>query len=124
MRHNIRFNIFGLFAAAVSLLTVACQQDPLDEAGADNSEYVAVTFSIQPESLPGVARATRAAGNVSGKVNYSESHISDGTKADVLVYAVYDAEGNLLPEFGQVERGEDSCLLPDGTELGAGQTYE
>ena len=124
MRCNRRFNIFGLSTVVAALLTTACERELWNEAWADDSDYVAVTFTIQPEDGSPLTRAEAEddPAKPAGNVNYKERHISDGTKADVLVYAVYDEDGVLLPEFGQVNRGEASCLLPDGTKLGEGQT--
>lgn len=114
MNHKIRFNLLGLLAAAAAtLLTAACVRDPLNEVS--DGDTAIVRFTVQPEKLPA---ATRAGDDPEGNVDYSGCHISDGTKAKLLVYAVYDEDGSLLPEFG---RGVSEEL--SGIEPGDGQTY-
>ena len=122
------------------LLTVACQRELLNEEMTDGSDYSIVSFMVQPESLSNATRSD--AEKRDGLVDYTQPypHISDGTKADMLIYAVYDEDGELLSEFGLLERieaGEDKVkipenarlgengkiYLPNGTELGEGQTY-
>ena len=66
----------GMFAAAGMLLATSCSNDELDVVQSGNEAQV--TFSLAAEG--GIA--TRA--------------ISDGTGAKKLVYAVYNAEGDLI----------------------------
>ncbi|MBE6304011.1 MAG: hypothetical protein E7089_08770 [Bacteroidales bacterium] len=61
--------LFGLFAAASMLLVTSCSQDELDSVQSGNQAQVTFTLGLED------ALGTRA--------------ISDGTKADKLVYAVY-----------------------------------
>lgn len=92
MKRNKYTNLFGWLAAAMLLLTTSCKDDLL---GSGQSDEVTVTFTIAPE---GVA-STRA-------VDYGNGpQISDGTKADKLIYAVYGPDGTLLKQYG--EDGED-----------------
>ena len=137
MKHNSRFNLFGLFAVAtLLLLAAACMRDPMKGLEYDGDDAV-VRFTIQPEGFSAATRADANGGRPEGKVDYPQEsqfpHISDGTKARLLVYAVYDENGTLLPEFGQRERdikeGENTDdnkyrLYIDGdtTSLGIGQT--
>ena len=65
----------GMFAAAGMLLATSCSNDELDVVQSGNEAQV--SFSLGLEG--GIA--TRA--------------ISDGKSADVLVYAVFDKDGNL-----------------------------
>ncbi len=60
---------FGMFAAASMLLVTSCSQDELDSVQSGNQAQVTFTLGLED------ALGTRA--------------ISDGTKADKLVYAVY-----------------------------------
>ena len=66
----------GLFAAAGALLATSCMNDRLDAVHTGNEAQVTFTLGLED------CLATRAV-------------ISDGTKADKLVYAVYklDAQG-------------------------------
>lgn len=118
MKHNTRFNLFSFFAGAVMLLITACQLDPLNKMTEDEKDHVAVSFKILPESLPSIA--TRAE-------EVQIQHISDGTKADFLVYAVYQKEGDkwtLQPEFGLKEMNpDDDGKFPNGQNIGRGQNF-
>jgi len=66
----------GMFAAAGMLLATSCSNDELDVVQSGNEAQV--TFSLAAEG--GIA--TRA--------------ISDGTGADLLYYAIFDAQGKLI----------------------------
>ena len=66
----------GMFAAAGMLLATSCSNDELDVVQSGNEAQV--TFSLAAEG--GIA--TRA--------------ISDGTGADLLYYAIFDADGELI----------------------------
>lgn len=66
----------GMFAAAGMLLATSCSNDELDVA--QSGDEAQVTFSLGLEG--GIA--TRA--------------ISDGTGADVLMYAVFDKDGKRI----------------------------
>ncbi|MBR6660541.1 MAG: hypothetical protein IKL26_01600 [Bacteroidales bacterium] len=72
----------GMFAAAGMLLATSCMNDELDVVQSGNEAQV--TFSLGLEG----DMATRA--------------ISDGTKADKLVYAVYKLNANGEPELQNV----------------------
>lgn len=73
----------GMFAAAVMLLATSCSNDELDVVQSGNEAQV--TFSLGLEG--GIA--TRA--------------ISDGTGAKKLVYAVYNAEGELIKTIANAD---------------------
>ena len=113
MKRNIKFSIFGWFAVAAMLLTTSCKDDSLDDGALVAGEYETISFSVSPEASPVRTRAVEYPGS-----DKKYSRISDGTKADMLIYAVYDQDGNLLPEYGQ---GKDSSL-PDYIVAGEGQT--
>ena len=74
----------GMFAAAGILLATSCSKDELDMVQSGNEAQV--TFSLGLEG--GIA--TRA--------------ISDGKSADVLVYAVFDKDGNRLSNIQAVTK--------------------
>ena len=73
----------GMFAAAGMLLATSCSNDELDVVQSGNEAQV--TFSLAAEG--GIA--TRA--------------ISDGTGAKKLVYAVYNAEGELIKTIANAD---------------------
>lgn len=104
----------GMFAAAGMLLATSCSNDELDVVQSGNEAQV--TFSLAAEG--GIA--TRA--------------ISDGKKADKLVWAVYNEAGTLLNVFKDGENyvgQETQENVPDMTQtakevtvnLAKGQTY-
>lgn len=73
--------IFGLLSVSALMLTASCS-DNADLIVPDNSELsgkTKITFMVNPQ---GAIAQSRAGGD-------EFSHISDGTKADKLVYAVY-----------------------------------
>ena len=95
-----------MLAAALMLGATSCKDDTFAEFGENNGDEVKVTFKISPE------------GAMAARSGSDEKHISDGTKADLLIYAVYDNDGNLLDDYGK-GRGED---VPADKEVGLGQT--
>lgn len=74
----------GMFAAAGMLLATSCSNDELDVVQSGNEAQV--TFSLGLEG--GIA--TRA--------------ISDGTGADVLMYAVFDKDGKRINTIQKVSK--------------------
>lgn len=74
----------GMFAAAGMLLATSCSNDELDVA--QSGDEAQVTFSLGLEG--GIA--TRA--------------ISDGTGADVLMYAVFDKDGKRINTIQKVSK--------------------
>ena len=96
-----------MFAAAGMLLATSCSNDELDVVQSGNEAQV--MFSLAAEG--GIA--TRA--------------ISDGTKADRLVYSVFDENGNRISTIAQVAKSDLTDLLTGHTEtitLAKGQTYQ
>lgn len=93
-------------AAAMLLGASSCKDDTFNFYEDDQSEEVKVTFSLAPEG----PLTTRADGFA--------AQISDGSKADMLVYAVYDEEGNLLEEYGLGKASD----VPENKAVGRGQT--
>lgn len=102
----------GMFAAAGMLLATSCSNDELDAVQSGNEAQV--TFSIGTEG--GIA--TRA--------------ISDGKSADVLYYAIYDADQKLITTIANSENGllKKTNAFPGGSKqdnvtvtLAKGQEY-
>lgn len=101
MKKNL---FFGLFIATSMLLATSCSQDEFDSAQSRNQAQV--TFSLGIED--GIA--TRA--------------ISDGKSADVLVYAVFDKDGNRLSDIQAVTKTGVSFPTTESITLAKGQTYK
>lgn len=94
----------GMFAAAGMLLATSCSNDELDVVQSGNEAQV--TFSLGLEG--GIA--TRA--------------ISDGKSADVLVYAVFDKDGNRLSNIQAVTKTGVTFPTTESITLAKGQTYK
>lgn len=102
----------GMFAAAGMLLATSCSNDELDVVQSGNEAQV--TFSLTAEG--GIA--TRA--------------ISDGTGANVLYYAIFDADGKLITTINGSTDGllKKEDAFPNGSKednvevtLAKGQKY-
>lgn len=102
----------GMFAAAGMLLATSCSNDELDMVQSGNEAQV--TFSLAAEG--GIA--TRA--------------ISDGTGANVLYYAIFDADGKLITTINGSTDGllKKEDAFPNGSKednvevtLAKGQKY-
>lgn len=102
----------GMFAAAGMLLATSCSNDELDVVQSGNEAQV--TFSLAAEG--GIA--TRA--------------ISDGTGADLLYYAIFDADGELITTIEGSTAGllKKENAFPNGSKednvsvtLAKGQEY-
>lgn len=102
----------GMFAAAGMLLATSCSNDELDVVQSGNEAQV--TFSLAAEG--GIA--TRA--------------ISDGTGADLLYYAIFDADGKLITTINGSTAGllKKENAFPNGSKedkvevtLAKGQEY-
>ncbi|MCH5301852.1 MAG: hypothetical protein J1E77_03335, partial [Prevotella sp.] len=107
--------LFGWLAAAALLLTTSCKDELFGDNG--RSDEVTVTFNLTPEAATTVA--TRA--DDDSHVDYANKpRISDGSKADMLIYAVYDKDDNLLTGYSE---GTDEALK-DRFEHGDGQTIK
>lgn len=94
----------GMFAAAGMLLATSCSHDELDVVQSGNEAQV--SFSLGLEG--GIA--TRA--------------ISDGKSADVLVYAVFDKDGNRLSNIQAVTKTGVTFPTTESITLAKGQTYK
>ncbi len=76
---------FGMFAMAGLLLATSCSNEDLTEQNPASDELATVSFNISTEGAP----KTRA--------------ISDGKSAKKLVYAVYDANGELISTIANAD---------------------
>lgn len=99
--------ILGVVAASAMMLTTACSSD--EDFGATNGDTAKVSFNLQADA----SLKTRA--------------ISDGTGADMLVYRVFDKDGNIIS--GQAKKTESGLTdLKTGhnvtLNLAKGQTYK
>ena len=94
----------GMFAAAGMLFATSCSNDELDVVQSGNEAQV--SFSLGLEG--GIA--TRA--------------ISDGKSADVLMYAVFDEEGNRINTIQKVSRTGVTFPTKENITLAKGQTYK
>ena len=104
---------FGLLIAAVMLSAISCSRKGEAAGPETDGGEVTVTFSVGAED----------------RMVSSRADISDGTKADMLVYAVYTPEYengeitsyHLLEQYGLGVKDEES-KLGDGVVAGKGQT--
>ncbi len=98
-------NLFlGMFAATGMLLATSCSNDELGLTQSGNEAQV--SFSLGLEG--GIA--TRA--------------ISDGKSADVLMYAVFDKDGNRITTIDKVEKTGVTFPTTENITLAKGQTYK
>ncbi len=86
------------------MLATSCSKDELDVVQSGNEAQV--TFNLGTEG--GIA--TRA--------------ISDGKSADVLVYAVFDKDGNRLSKIDAVRKTGVTFPITESITLAKGQTYK
>lgn len=107
----------GLLIAAGVLFAISCSQNEGTTDPTVGGEEVTVTLTVSSEGKMASSRA--------------DKHISDGTKADMLVYAVYtpikDGSGNIesfniLEQYGMGISEEDQAKLGDNIKAGNGQT--
>jgi len=94
----------SMFAAAGMLLATSCSNDELDVVQSGNEAQV--TFSLGLEG--GIA--TRA--------------ISDGKSADILMYAVFDKDGQRISAIEKVEKSGVTFPTTENITLAKGQTYK
>lgn len=98
-----------LMGLIMIVATPGCRDDLLfDEGG----EEVTVRFTILPEAAATSTRSGERAAN---------RQISDGSGVDMLIYAVYDENYNLLEQYS---RGTDEELKAIGFDHGDGQTIK
>ena len=95
-----------MLAIAGLLFSTSCSKDESDTVQIEDEAQV--TFSLGLENSIG----TRA------------GSISDGSKADKLVYAVFDEEGNRITSYTQVTKTEVTFPTSETLSLAKGQTYQ
>lgn len=93
-----------MFAAAGMLLATSCSNDELDAVQSGNEAQVSFSLGLDGGT------ATRA--------------ISDGTSADVLVYAVFDKDGKRISTIQQVKKEDVTFPTTENITLAKGQTYK
>ena len=99
--------ILGVVAASAMMLTTACSSD--DDFGATNGDIAKVSFNLQADA----SLKTRA--------------ISDGSGADVLVYRVFDKNGNIIAGQAKITQTGLTDLKTGHNvtlNLAKGQTYK
>lgn len=96
---------FGFFLMACVLLVTGCKDDRMPKGG---GEEVTVQFTISAEQAAALAKRQgyHTENGIEGKVYYPGAtdeypQISDGSKANLLVYAVYDNAGELVESLGE-----------------------
>lgn len=113
LNKNKRRFLGWMAAASLMLPFASCTDDTFNSLGQDLSDEVTVSFNLKPEAASAVTRAI-------GSDAYNTSHIGDGGKADMLIYAVYDENGNLLEGYSNGTDPE----LKDKFYHGDGQTIK
>ena len=101
--------LFLMMLSAVVLLSTSCTRD-LNEVSGTAGDEVTVTFAIATE--------TKAQTRTPGYEN-ATPQISDGTKADVLIWAVYNKAGEILAQYGV---SEETAIAGTEKMLGYGQS--
>ena len=90
----------------MSLLTFSCKDDTFEEYE-NNSDEVTVSFTLASETALTASRKTPLTGN---------EQISDGSLIDMIIYAVYDKDYNLLTgyslgsDFANIDHGEGQTI--------------
>lgn len=107
--------ILSAFAAVAMLSSTSCRDDTFDSFNDNQSEYVKVSFTVAPEAA---AISTRG-GYEDDKpsAQYNTGNLSDGAQVDMIVYGIYDNEGNLLADYSE---GVDAALVGVVGEEGHG----
>lgn len=92
--------------SALSLLTFSCKDDTFEEYE-NNSDEVTVSFTLASETALTASRKTPLTGT---------EQISDGSLIDMIIYAVYDKDYNLLTgyslgsDFANIDHGEGQTI--------------
>lgn len=108
-------------ALAAFMMTLAsCQDHTFNEYGeGELSDEVTVSFTLCPEAASTSSRAgdDEEADDSDSPIRIKA--IGDGSNCDMLIYAVYDVDGNLLEQY---RREPDPELVALGFNPGSGQT--
>lgn len=94
----------GVFVAAGMLLATSCSKDELEIVQSGTEAQVTFTLGLEGDM------ATRA--------------ISDGSGADVLMYAVFDSEGMRISTIEKVSKTGVTFPATENITLAKGQTYK
>ena len=95
--------LLGMFAAASMLLATSCSNDELEVQSGNEAQ---VSFSLGLE------------GGIGSRA------ISDGKSADVLMYAVFDKDGERISTIEKVEKSGVTFPTTENITLAKGQTYK
>lgn len=119
MKHNRRYNSFGWLSALTLMLTTACtSMNDFDLSKVENAGENIITLTVKPQTQ---TVSTRGTDNTAQTT--SDSHISDGSKVDVLIYAVYESSDDkdyTLVTDSKVAKG--NTISGSTFEAGTGQT--
>lgn len=104
-----------MLAGSAILLTTACSDNadynnPAEDLSGDNI----ITFTIAPQAQEVASRSSRSLDPTP-----ASAHIGSGMQADLLIFAVYDQDGNVITDFQNPV--DPSATLPDGFVVGTGQ---
>ena len=96
---------FGLLVSACMLFVTSCKKDELDESHYGGETKVTFSLGLEGENV-----ATKS--------------ISDGKKADKLIYAVFDENGTRISSIEAVEKTDVTFPTTESITLAKGQTYK
>ena len=117
-------HLLTMLSASAALFAASCTKDIVVTPDVESSgEEVNISFTIATEPTA----STRAGGFVNYPSEGNLPVISDGSKAHLLVYAVYDKDGNLLEQYGNGLEDDEAGTLrglgyTEENNVGAGQT--
>ena len=132
MKRNRKNNLSGWLSVLVLLLATACSENDALSFGEEGEGKNIVTFTIQPQEQSAATRVpedtdedmngTDNSGDATTDDTSTLSNIGEGSKVDVLIFAVYEVKENsdgttttlLCPEFGKGSQVE-------GFNVGTGQ---
>ena len=132
MKRNRKNNLSGWLSVLVLLLATACSENDALSFGEEGEGKNIVTFTIQPQEQSAATRVpedtdedtngTDNSGDATTDDTSTLSNIGEGSKVDVLIFAVYEVTRNdngtetttLLHEFGKGSQVE-------GFTVGTGQ---
>ncbi|MCH5248086.1 MAG: hypothetical protein J1E99_07995 [Muribaculaceae bacterium] len=100
--------ILGVMTTVAMMLPTSCKDETFEEYDALSDE-VTVSFTLSPEAASIKSRSR------DGETTEKPEHIGDGSSVDMLIYAVYDKDYNLL-------MGYSAGSKVDGFDHGEGQT--
>ena len=96
--------LLGMFAAAGMLLATSCSNDELNAVQSGDEAQVKISLGLE--------------GGIGSRA------ISDGKSADVLMYAVFDKDGNRISTIEKVSKKNVTFPTTENITLAKGQTYK